>query len=185
MILNLPGVAALKGVKDDIAQIYLFITMLLKYIKTLSTWLNSIPLGNELYSPADLCLIALNASGLTLPETTVCTKLRRLLLLQNRASLRSGLQSRKISFPSASPHGIWSSIVHQPQSQLMGLWEHFLVPNVYFILAEEKSTWMSRVLGGGQKRVLMSKGEKWLCSLAKRAPSKLTGNLEVLKTSRE
>lgn len=64
MILNLPRVAP-KGVKDDIAQIYLFITMLLKYIKTLSTWLNRIPLGNELYSPADLCLIAFNTSGLT------------------------------------------------------------------------------------------------------------------------
>lgn len=160
MILNLPAVAALKGVKDDIAQIYLFITMLLKYIKTLSTWLNRIPLGNELYSPADLCLIALNASGLTLPETTVCTKLRRLLPLQNPASLRSGLQSRKISFPSASPHGIWSSIVHQPQSQLMALWEHFLVPNVYFILAEEKSTWMSRVLGRRAKEGVDVKGWK-------------------------
>lgn len=97
MIVNLSRVA-LKGVKDDIAQIYLFITMLLKYIKTLSIWLNRIPLGNELYSPADLRLIALNTSGLTLPETTVCTKLCRLLPLQNRASLISAAKQKDL-FP--------------------------------------------------------------------------------------
>lgn len=136
--------------KDVIAQIYLFITMLLKYIKTLRTSLNRKPLGNELYSPADLCLIALNTSGLTLPETTVCTKPCRLLPVQNRASLRSGLQSRKISFLNVSLQGIWSSIVHQ--SQLMAIWRHLLVPNAYFILAEEKRNWMSRVPGWREER---------------------------------
>lgn len=60
------------------------------------------------------------------------------------------LQSRKISFPSVSPQGIWSSIIHQ--SQLMVIWRHFLVPNAYFILAEEKSNWMSRVPGWREER---------------------------------
>lgn len=37
MLLNLPRGAVFKEVKDDIAQIYLFLTVLLKHIKKLST----------------------------------------------------------------------------------------------------------------------------------------------------
>lgn len=161
MTLNLPTVTVLKGVKDDIAQIYLFITLLLKYIKTLSTWLNRIPQGNELYSSADLCLIALNTSGLALLETTVCTKLHWLLPLQNWASLRSGSQSRKISFPSVSPQSIWSSIVSQPQT-LSANWWHF--GSTFWcqmltssLLGRKVIEW-AEYLGGGKKKSIDVKG---------------------------
>lgn len=79
-------------------------------------------------------------TGATLPKTPVCILLCQLLSLQNCTSLRKRLQSRKI-FPKGCLEGIWSSIVHQPQSRLRTLREHWaiLMLNAHFVIAEEQS----------------------------------------------
>lgn len=100
MLLNLPRGAVFKEVKDGIVQIYFFITVLLKQIKKLSTWLSSISLGNEVESPADLCLMALHTSGATLAETTVCVSF---YLCRTEAASEQGCRAENPLSPGSLP----------------------------------------------------------------------------------
>lgn len=96
--------------------------------------------GKLTTDPCRLMFDAVN-TGATLPKTPVCILLCQLLSLQNCTSLRKRLQSRKVFFPKGCPEGIWSSIVHQPQSRLRTLREHWaiLMLNAHFVIAEEQS----------------------------------------------